>query len=189
YVYNAVPLTGTTLPAVRVVNGAILPSQTAPYGFTVATPMPMYVWGNYNASNSLGSSLGQNSTTYTWPAALMADAITILSTNWNDSVTNKNPTPATTTVNAAMLEGIVRSTNGNYSGGLENWNSAVNLWYNGSIVVMFPSQYATNYWNYGNYYTAAVRKWAFDTNFTQQAKLPPLTPQAKGVIRATWSGY
>jgi len=196
YVYNAVPLTGTTLPAVRVVNGAILPSQTSAKGFTVATAMPMYVWGNYNASNSFGSSLGQNSTTYTWPAALMADAITILSTNWNDSVTNKNPTPATTTVNAAMLEGIVRSTNGNYSGGLENfirllenWNSAVNLWYNGSIVVMFPSQYATNYWNYGNYYTAAVRKWAFDTNFTQQAKLPPLTPQAKGVIRATWSGY
>ena len=53
YVYNAVPLTSTTLPAVRVVNGGILPSQTAPYGFTVATAMPLYVWGNYNASNSL----------------------------------------------------------------------------------------------------------------------------------------
>ena len=45
YVYNAVPLTSTTLPAVRVVNGAMLPSQTAPYGFTVATAMPMYVYG------------------------------------------------------------------------------------------------------------------------------------------------
>ena len=168
--------------------------------------MPMYVWGNYNASNSLGSSLGKNNTTYTWPAALMADSITILSTNWSDAnstfankatCTSGGPTPKTTTVNAAMLEGIVRSTNSLYSGGLENflrllenWSGGVPLWYNGSIVVMFPSQYATNNWrNTGNYYNAPQRNWAFDTNFTQQAKLPPLTPQAKGVIRANWSGW
>ncbi len=202
YVYNAVPLTPKTLPAVRVANGGMLPSQTAPYGFTVVTAQPMYVWGNYNASNSSGSSLGQNSTTYTWPAALMADSITILSTSWDDGVTYKNPTPGTTTVNAAMLEGIVRSTNGLYSGGLENflrllenWSS-VNLWYNGSIIVMFPSQYATNSWrdpgsvaNSTYYYGAPVRKWAFDTNFVSQDGLPPLTPQAKGVIRAKWNAY
>jgi hypothetical protein len=197
YVYNAVRLTSTTLPAVRVANGAKLPSQTLGKGFTVATAMPMYVWGNYNSANDSGSSLGQNSTTYTWPAALMADSITILSTNWDDGNTAKNPTPKTTTVNAAMLEGIVRSTtnSGAYSGGLENfirllenW-SGVPLWYNGSIVVMFPSQYATNYWNYGNYYTAPTRNWAFDTNFTQQAGLPPLTPQAKGVVRKDWTAY
>jgi hypothetical protein len=205
YVYNDVPLTGTTLPAVRVVNGGMLPSQTAPKGFTVVTAQPMYVLGDYNASNSATaghSSLGQNSTTYTWPAALMADSVTILSDNWNDGTPTKNPTAMTTTVNAAMLEGIVRSTNGNYSGGLENflrllenWSS-VNLWYNGSIVVMFPSQYATNSWqgpgnaaNSTYYYGAPVRKWAFDTNFVQQAGLPPLTPQAKGVIRASWNAY
>jgi hypothetical protein len=97
-----------------------------------------------------------------------------------------------------MLEGIVQSTtnSGKYSGGLENflrllenWNNSVTLWYNGSIAVMFPSQYATNSWNYGNYYTAAVRKWAFDTNFTQQVGLPPLTPQAKGVVRKEWTAY
>jgi len=207
YVYNAVPLTNTTLPAVRVVNGGMLPSQTLGKGFTVATAMPMYVWGNYNASNSLGSSLGQNSTTYTWPAALMGDSITILSTSWNDAnstfankATDTGGGPSAgsgaTTVNAAMLAGIVASTNSNYSGGvenflrtLENWSSAT-LWYNGSIVVMFPSQYATNFWvQTGHYYSAPNRKWAFDTNFVQQAKLPPLTPQAKGVIRAGWSGY
>ncbi len=152
YVYNAVPLTSTTLPAVRVVNGAMLPSQTAPYGFTVVTPMPMYVYGNYNASNSFGSSLSQNSTTYTWPAALMADAITILSPNWNDATTSLRPTASSITVNAACLAGIVPSTNTMYSGGvenylrtLENWSSS-SLWYNGSFVAMFPSQYATNYW-------------------------------------------
>jgi hypothetical protein len=103
-----------------------------------------------------------------------------------------------------MVEGIVRSTNGNYSGGLENflrllenWSGAgATLWYNGSIVVMFPSQYATNYWkgpgstaNSTYYYGAPTRKWAFDTNFVQQIGLPPLTPQAKGVIRANWNAY
>lgn len=205
YIYNAVPLTSTTLPAVRVFNGAMLPSQTAPYGFTVVTAQPMYVWGNYNSANSSGSSLGQNSTTYTWPAALMADSITILSTNWTDAnstfsqkstCTSGGPPPKTTTVNAAMLEGIVRSTNGIYSGGLENflrllenWSN-INLWYNGSIIVMFPSQYATNYWKQtGGYYNPPGRKWAFDTNFVQQAGLPPITPQAKGVIRANWNAY
>ena len=55
---------------------------------------------------------------------------------------------------------------------------------------MFPSQYATNYWQQtGNYYSAPTRKWAFDTNFTQQAGLPPLEPQAKGVVRANWNAY
>ena len=183
YVYNAVPLTATNLPAVRVVNGGMLPSQTAPYGFTVVTPMPMYVWGNYNVSNNLGSSLGQNSTTYTWPAALMADSITILSTSWNDGITSKMPTASTITVNAACLAGIVRSTNSLYSGGVENYLrtleswSGVSLWYNGSIVAMFPSRYATNYWQpAGNYYAVPARQWAFDTNFLNLAKLPPLTP-------------
>ena len=207
YIYNAVPLTSTTLPAVRVANGAMLPSQTLGKGFTVATAQPMYVWGNYNVSNGTSSSLGQNSTTYTWPAALIADSITILSTNWNDAnstfgyittCTSGGPTAKVTTVNAAMLEGIVRSTNSTYSGGvenflrlLENWGSgATALWYNGSIVVMFPSQYATNYQQaVGKYYTQPARNWAFDTNFNAQAGLPPLTPQAKGVIRANWNAY
>jgi hypothetical protein len=200
YVYNSVHLTSTTLPAVRVVNGQVLcPSQTGGtvYGFTVVTPFPMYVLGNYNVQNSSGSSIGVNSTTHTYPAALMADAITILSTNWQDSVTTENPTPKVTTVNAAMLEGIVPtdpSISGDYSGGvenfmrlLENWNNNVPLWYNGSIVVMFPSQYATNHWSYGSYYTAPVRDWAFDANFRQQSKLPPLTPQSKAIIRGQWN--
>ena len=200
YIYNAVPLTATNLPAVRVVNGGMLPSQTAPYGFTVVTPQPMYVYGNYNVSNNLGSSLGQNSTTYTWPAALMADAISVLSTNWNDAnstfankliCTTGGPTAGNTTVNAAILAGIVpsgtsynSSTGSGYSGGvenflrfLENWGASRTIWYNGSIVAMFPSQYATNCWvQTGNYYTAPYRQFAFDTNFTDVTKLPPLTP-------------
>jgi hypothetical protein len=55
---------------------------------------------------------------------------------------------------------------------------------------MFPSQYATNYWQQtGGYYNAPNRHWAFDTNFMRQAGLPPLTPQAKGVIRTNWFAF
>jgi len=189
YVYNAVPLTTTALPAVRVVNGQQLPSD---YGFTIATPQPLYILGNYNVQTPAGSSSGQNNTVYTYPAALMADAITILSSNWNDTVTSKDPSvsPSTTTINAACLEGIVQSNpdiSGNYSGGVENFLRFLEAWgtlyFNGSIVVMFPSQYATNSWQQtGNYYTAPTRNWAFDTNFTQVSKLPPLTPQVVNFV-------
>ena len=191
YVYNAVPLIGTTLPAVRVINGSMLPTQTAPYGFTLATPMPLYVYGNYNVSNSVGSSLGKNTTAYTWPAALMADSISVLSGSWNDGVTNKRPTASDTTVNAACIAGIVPSqssysltTGIGYSGGVENflrlletWGATGDLWFNGSIVCLFPSQYATNCWvQTGSYYAAPTRHWAFDTNFVRWSGLPPLTP-------------
>ncbi|HTX22469.1 MAG TPA: hypothetical protein VMD27_11530 [Candidatus Aquilonibacter sp.] len=203
FVYNAVPLTTTTLPAVRVVHGQQLPSPGgATTGFTVVTPMPMYVWGNYNVQNGAGNDIGVNATTYTYPAALMADAITILSSNWVDQTTQPSgtpsiPTPTATTINAAMLEGIVPSNpaiSGNYSGGVENFLRLLEAWgnpspaltYNGSIVVMFPSQYATNSWS-GNYYGVPKRNWAFDLNFETQSGLPPLTPQTKAVIRGQWT--
>jgi len=206
YIYNGVPLTGTTLPAVRVYNGGMMPTETHPYGFTVATAMPLYVYGDYNVSNTTCSCVGKNNTgPCTWPAALIGDSITVLSTNWQDAnstfaqistCTSGGPPPKTTTVNAAMVEGIVPSTNTTYCGGVENflrllesW-SGVALWYNGSIVVMFPSQIATNVQQTtGKYYNAPTRNWAFDTNFTQQIGLPPLTPQCKGVIRASWAAY
>ncbi len=53
YIYNAVPLTSTVLPAVRVMNGGSMPSQDNSFGFTLATPMPLYVWGDYNATNNV----------------------------------------------------------------------------------------------------------------------------------------
>ena len=226
YVYNSVPLTATQLPAVRVVNGAQLPNPdnaSVPYGFTVATSFPLYVLGNYNSQNNGISSLGlwsTNGTTVatsnTLPAALMGDSVTILSTNWSDAnsaVTNNTictsggPNPGNTTVNAAMLEGIVASNpniSGNYSGGvenflrlLENWNNdptgAANkqtLTYNGSIVVLFYSQFATNSWQpTGNYYNPPTRNWAFDLNFKTASKLPPMTPASRAMIRGNWFAH
>ena len=185
YIYNNASSTSTTLPAVRLVNGGTLPTNYP--GLTIATPQPLYIYGDYNVENNIGNDLGTNRTTHTYPSALMADAITILSDNWSDSVTSKLPISSSTTVNAAMLAGIVPSNptiSGDYSGGMENffrlledWSSGKILTWNGSMVAMFPSIYATNHWKpTGNYYNAPTRHWAFDNNFTNLSKLPQLTP-------------
>jgi hypothetical protein len=206
YVYNNVtPSNGVSgnpgvLPAVRVVNGQQLPSA----GLTVVTPQPLYVMGNYNTTtNGVNFSTTLGSTTNnTVPAALIGDAITVLSSNWKDnntaatSIGSRNA--AATTINAACLEGIVPTTTDglHYSGGLENflrllesW-SGVTLTYNGSIVVMFTSQYATSFWpGTGTVYNPATRSWGYDVNFNTQSKLPPLTPQVRAMIRSNYTAY
>lgn len=196
YIYNSVPATATVLPAVRVINGTKLPTS----GLTVATPFPIYVKGSYNTTtNGINFSTALGDTTNTYPAALMGDAITILSTNWSDSyATNASlgsrANPVATTINAACLEGIVPSDGTHYSGGVENflrleenW-SGVNLAYNGSIVVLFQSQYANSPWpGTGTVYNPPSRTWGFDLNFKTQGKLPPMTPQLRALYRSLWA--
>ena len=74
----------------------------------------------------------------------------------------------------------------------EDWGGVV-LQYNGSIVVMFPSVYATGFWpgtgTGPNVYNPPTRHWAFDLNFTDPKKLPPLTPKVYRMIRATWRDF
>ena len=204
YVYNNVPLTTSQLPAVRMVNGAQLPNS----GLTVVTPQPMYVLGYYNVQTNgtaANASANTTNTAYTVPASLMADAVTILSSNWSDSYNSSTPigsrNPTADTVNAAMLVGILPSVTVNgtkeFSGGLENylrllenWSSATTLTYNGSEVAMFTSQYATNFWQSpGVYYNVPTRNWGFDNNFKNYSKLPPLTPQFKAISRFNWKAW
>jgi hypothetical protein len=191
YVYNSVPLDNSTLPAVRLTDGQRLP----PDGLTVATPMPIYVKGDYNiTTDGIHKSQSLGDTTNTVPASLLGDAVTILSSNWKDSYNSgssvRNATD--TTINAATFEGIVPSDGSHYSGGvenflrlLENWSSSI-LTYNGSIVVMFPSQYATSPWNGAYYSPPEKRAWGFDMNFEQPTKLPPHTPQVKATARGDY---
>jgi hypothetical protein len=207
---------GSLIPAVRVVNGQLLPSSTCynitvsgtnyptvfTRGLTVVTPQPLYVWGNYNVQTNGGPQVLQShNTANTYPASFLADAITLLSPNWNDtnnaSTSINSRTPSNMTLNAACLEGIVPSVGSSYSGGVENflrlqenWSSSITITYNGSIMVMFTSSYNTNLWpNTGSVYNVPKRDWGFDTNFEVQANLPPLTPQFRAVVRNTWSGY
>jgi hypothetical protein len=189
-------LTDTELGAVRLSNGRNLPEKA---GLTVATARPLYVWGDYNQTNT--ANLATANTTSTWPASLVADAVTILSPGWTDTnstsaVASRKAT--TVTVNAAILTGEVETAKQpspltGYSGGMENfprfletWGSTA-VWYNGSMVRMFPSLYATNAWGKDNVYSAPTRKWAFDLNFNDSKKLPPLTPSLLTVLRGQWA--
>jgi type II secretory pathway pseudopilin PulG len=199
YVYNNATASSTNLPAVRVANGASLPSA----GLTVMTPDPLYVLGNYNLNNGTDITPGQTNTANTVPAGFIGDSITILSPNWKDtynaSTALTSRTPTNTTVNAATFQGIVESTGTQYSGGfenflrlLENWgnSSTTTLTYNGSVAVMFPSHYATNFWVNGSpVYNAPKRAWAFDLNFKRQSGQPPCMPQYKVPLPVKWKVY
>jgi len=191
YVVDNRTLPSTSLGAVRVYNGLQLP----PNGLTVATGRPLYVWGDYNELDT--NNLGTANTTATRPASLVADAITFLSDAWVDGSTQQGqtsvPTAANTTVNAALLTGVVPTSPGYYSGGMENfprfledWSAAINT-YNGSMIKMFPSLYATGVWGQANVYSPPSRNWAYDANFYDPTKLPPETPSLLKVISGQWA--
>ena len=127
----------------------------------------------------------------------MADAITILSSSWNNNYYNTNsgvPTAVNTTINAAFLTGNVPSNGRNYSGGIENFIRYLETWtgytntYNGSMVCVFPSQIANQPWNGSGYYNPPSRNWTYDTNFLGgPASQPPNAPVTPVFSRGRWS--
>lgn len=188
YIADKRSLTSGQQSGLRLINGQTLPTG----GLTVATPNPLYVKGHYNAPSA---HLGTTNTSNTRPASLVADAITVLSANWNDANSSSSLSSrvaANTTVNAAFLAGIVPSNGTYYSGGVENFPRFLENWsgrvftYNGSMVVMFHSQFATAPWGGSDVYNAPSRNWTFDLNFMDATKLPPGTPQLLTTIRGQW---
>ena len=187
--YNVVSQAGVVLT-----NGVTLP----PTGLGVATPDPVYIIGNYNVStNGTAANLGTFNTSQTRPAAVYSDAVTILSGNWNNANSTSSigsRTAANDTVNAALLTGNVPSNGSYYSGGVENFPRFLENWsgytftYNGSMVCMFSSQIATAPWpGTGTVYNPPTRNWAFDLNFNNPAKQPPLMPSVISVNRGAWT--
>ena len=100
---------------------------------------------------------------------------------------------ADTTINAALLGGIVPSNGSSYSGGVENFPRFLENWsgdtlaYNGSMVVMFYSKLATAPWGTSDVYSPPTRQWTFDLNFMDVTKLPPGTPEVRALIRGEWA--
>jgi hypothetical protein len=188
------------LSVVRLTNGLAPPSNGG-QGFTVATPNPLYIWGNYNQTNSsfLGTS---NTSSGTVPCALLSDALTILSSSWNDKTDMANHATISsastkTTVNAAIVTGVVPSTDSTtagFSGGvhnlprlLEDWGSST-LWLNTSIINLYVSTRATNkFVNPGTYYQPPTRQFSYDQNFSDPNKVPPGIPNALVAIRYNWA--
>jgi hypothetical protein len=175
-------------------------SQLPPSGLTVVTPDPLYIVGDYNTTLDGSSFASGSDTSRTRPAAIMADAIMVLSKAWNPANSGSSlgsRDAVNTTVNAAFLAGIVPTGNGYYSGGVENFPRFLEDWsgktftYNGSMTVLFNSRLACAPWlgtgaSIG-VYNAPGRNWAFDNNFRDPRKLPPLTPQVITVTKGKWA--
>jgi hypothetical protein len=187
------------------IDGAGVTSMPA-NGFTVASENPVYVHGNYNAGNDPVSNAA---TEAHWGAAIIADAVTILSNNWRDTQSFDNPDdaanrPATTTgYRFAVVTGkslsfpwpttgtpnFLFGTDGgagNFLRMMENWRPAgVDLNYRGSMVSLFISQQATGTFKYHsinrNVYDYADRNFKFEDDFLQPALLPPGTPMFRDI--------
>ena len=202
YVSDNRPITAVQQNAVRLVNGTTIPANNG-LGFTLATSGPLYVWGNLNCTNA--ANLASTNTTTSFPCALMSDALTILSPSWTDangapgtSVGSRGA--STTTIDAALITGVVPSTGplaGQFSGGvhnlprlLESW-SGIDLWLNTSIVCLYNSATATNAFvtpgGAFSYYNAPIRHFSFDLNYFDPAKQPPGIPTALVPIRYNWA--
>ncbi|HEX9698298.1 MAG TPA: PilX N-terminal domain-containing pilus assembly protein [Acidobacteriota bacterium] len=174
---------GNTEFAVKLTSGAELPDS-----LTIVSANPVYIHGNYNSVDQR-------------PAAVMADAITVLSGAWgvNDltysrkSLASRVASP--TTVNAALMAGHTETLPGEYGGGLENLVRLLEDWsgrelrFRGSLVSLWLSQHATGPWRRGDpVYTDPIRNWSFDTDLLDPANHPPETPSVltMRVFRWDW---
>ncbi len=95
---------------------------------------------------------------------------------------------------AAYIGGVDVTTVGNYNGGFENYPRFHENWtatysYRGSYVNLGTPRHNNGAWcgtggtsaSGCNMYNPPTRNWDFDTDFTNAANLPPLTPNAVGV--------
>lgn len=198
---------------IRLVNGTTLPGiydTTTPAnsrGFTVASENVVYVKGNYNATGivTVGSPtaytdyLPLSTSSADVPASIAADAITILSNNWQDSLSFISPfvlsarTATETTCRFAILSGDTVTTlsgtpnqgggdikmNGgvhNFKRFLENWGGT-RLNYSGSLINLFNSHNNNAPFKCcNNVYSPPDRNWVFDATFLDMNRLPPGTP-------------
>jgi hypothetical protein len=186
--------------ALRVENGALgnLPVNTdgTAAGFTVASETPVYVIGNYNA-NSSGFGDPHDA------AAVIADAVTLLSANWSDLNSFNNPTnPGSRAANTSWyrlaiaagkninFSSVVTGTSGDYGtdGGVHNFLRYLESWsgqtlnYRGSLVSLYYSQYGVGVFKCcTTVYSPPNRKYDFDLDFLNPAKLPPGTPRFRDV--------
>lgn len=206
---------------VRLINGQVLPGiydSATPQntrGFTLASENGVYVWGNFNATgvatvpatgNTPSTDYLPQNTALHIPASVVADAVTILSNNWNDAQTfssavtapyNQSLRPATTTtMRFAMIAGDTITSltatpnqgggDGRLNGGvhnfkrfLENWGASggQRLDYTGSLINLYNSRNNNGTFKCcGTVYSPPRRNWVFDATFLDPNRIPPGTP-------------
>ena len=182
--------------AVRLINGnsSVASYGSAP-GLAFATNAPLYIKGNFNDDGTSPSSTVPK--TGEVPAAVAADAITLLSPGFNDSTSQSSVKPSASdqvVIAAALLTGQEPSNKDNnthFSGGahnlirfLENWGSLA-TYVRGSLVSLFESRVASEPWQI-TYYGPPVRNWGFSTQFLNGV-YPPGTPKVISYRRMNYS--
>jgi PilX N-terminal len=188
--------------ALKLVNGSTISAgicDTVQCGLTIAAENPVYVQGDYNAQPN-----GVLNTTYVG-ASVIADAVTLLSDNFNDVNSFAFPyalgsrIPVATTYRMAVIGGkgvpfpiapVTGTAAADYGtdGGahnflryLEYW-SGVNVYYTGSIVSLYYNHQATGIYKCCNtVYGAPSRHYLFDTQFLTPINLPPQTPMLRSL--------
>jgi hypothetical protein len=181
--------------ALMLVHGATISlgtnSDGNPIGLTIATENPLYVKGNYNANGTFNGTHAA--------CAWIADAVTILSGDWNDA--NSFSSPGDDSGRQSMSDYYYRAAviagkgisfpwiSGNYQdfgtdGGAHNFLRFLEDWggralnYRGSIVSLYFSQQAVGTYKcgYSTVYDPPTRGYNFDTDFLDPNLLPPGTP-------------
>jgi hypothetical protein len=191
--------------ALKLINGssiALGAVNGTPLGLAMISENPVYVQGNYNANGTFdGAHVA---------ASIIADAVTLLSNNWNDIYSFNCPHTLNATCNGSKPGRIASTTwyrmaiiagkgkpfphpDGLYQdfgtdGGvhnflryLENWGGQT-LNYRGSIVSLFFNRQATGIYKCCvNVYSPPSRGYNFDTDFLSPSLLPPRTPMFRDV--------
>lgn len=189
---------------VKITNAEEIPNpdfarSKGVYGTTFATNQAMYIDGNYNSDgdSNTGTPTAPDSAAdfakqgHEASSALVADAITFLSTNWDDENSAKSKSDRTasnfTEVSAAILSGVVpsgKTGSNSYSGGVENFPRFLENWsgktlrIRGSIVGLYESEVATEKWGSGDVYSPPKRNWGFHEKFGE-GFYPPGTPTTR----------
>ena len=179
--------------ALKLTNGG-LGNIIAP-GLTVTSENPVYVQGNWNADG--GGFADPHVAT-----AVIADAVTLLSNDWNDRVSFLEAhdvggrDAATTWYRLAIIGGKglsftrIAGANADFGtdGGAHNFLRLIEDWggatlnYRGAIASMFTSRQAVGtYKCCVDVYAPPTRAFAFDTDFLTPALLPPRTPMFRDV--------
>jgi hypothetical protein len=198
--------------ALKLVNAGVVGgvSRLPQGGLTVASENPVYVHGNYNATNDPVSYPNEAHR----PASIVADSVAILSNNWKDVTSFRFPNAATSrpAVTTGFRFAVVTGKSdsfpyptagsphflfgtdggaGNFLRLTEDWSAATgrDINYRGAMVSLFISHQATGTFKYGsphNVYDYADRNFKFDDEFLQPALLPPGTPMFRDVNLLTF---
>jgi hypothetical protein len=175
------------------IDSGVLPKL----GLTVVAENPVYIQGDYNANTA-------EANTYDQPhvaCAVIADAVTLLSNQWDDRNSFINPNNPgnragnTTTYRTAIISGKglafprPASTAEDFGtdGGTHNFlryleGGGRTLNYKGSIVSLYYNHQATGtYKCCANVYGAPTRAYSFDADFRDPNLLPPRTPMFRTI--------